>query len=494
MRLTSKVGLRNLIIILLLGAGLRLYHLGYEDLWVDEIYTIQTASLPWSASSLSNLHPRDFLHFVFDFVIMRFWLKLGTDPGTVRLLSALAGIATIGLLFVIGRKLFNDTIGLLSALFLALSSYHIYYSQEACAYALQVFLILAMVYYFIRGFEENKVYLWIIFTILTVLGIAVREFTMLTWVALMGYAGISIFFWQRKPNRIELWFGSQLLIILFCSFGLCLFLNQAGAVFYGEWISKPTFEDIGETFNYFSLGWLQWDMPNLVRKTIVPIFIFLFLYSRFNFNNSEPKKLPLDHNPGLMLCWYLFIIPLILFYLVSFKKPIFIPYRYVIIILPFFYLLIAYSLSKIPKKFIRYSLLAIVVFGMIFGTIAYHQATKKIPWSKISAEIDRNALPTDIVLIYEEYWKHGLLYYQRSSIPVYPIYLWKNLSEHFQDLTKGHSRIWLITVAFGEKETVDEIYTELNTLYSNQLPILSLRVKQPGGATVKLTQFSNDIK
>jgi mannosyltransferase len=491
MKLSPKLTLFCLISIILLGAGLRLYHLNFEDFWVDEIYTIHTAQIPLSMINIAHLEPRDFLHFTFDVLIMHFWLKFGTDPWTIRLFSALVGIASIFLLYLVGKKMFDAHIGLLSALFLSLSSYHIYYSQEACAYALQVLIVLGMVYCFIAGFENKKPWSWILFTILTIFGIAVREFTILTWAALTMYAMISIFILNRKPVRFGLWFSLQMFIVVVCILGLYLYSHRAGAISYGSWLSNPTLHDLGEMFNYFSLGWVYWTLPNIIQTIVVPLFIFLLLFSMSAFNKPEKIKGAFARNPGLILGWCLVAIPLLLFYMISFKKPIFISYRYVIIILPFVYVLVANGISQISRITIRYCILAMLISGMLLGTVSYHQKVKKIPWSKIAVMLDQKVQPNDIILIYEEFWKHGLRYYLKSSIPIEPIYLWQDIPSALHEATNGHNRTWLITVINTSQKPLDEVQRVLAEIYPEQRLISTKFIKQPGEARVTVTLFSN---
>jgi mannosyltransferase len=154
MQLSSRTTLILLILILLLGAGLRIYHLGAEDYWLDEILTIQAASIPWSSISWEHLDSGAITHFLSDYVVMHLWLKLGNSAEIVRLFSVLVGISAIAMMFFAGRRLFNAPIGLFSAFLLAISSYHIYHSQEARAYAFQALLILVMVYFFIGDWKR----------------------------------------------------------------------------------------------------------------------------------------------------------------------------------------------------------------------------------------------------------------------------------------------------------------------------------------------------
>jgi hypothetical protein len=56
------------------------------------------------------------------------------------LLSAFFGVLAIPMIYVVGRKFFNEEAGLVGALILALSSFNVYNSQEARMHNLTVLL------------------------------------------------------------------------------------------------------------------------------------------------------------------------------------------------------------------------------------------------------------------------------------------------------------------------------------------------------------------
>ena len=135
-------------IIVIAGAILRLIALGQHSFWLDEIASVAIARRPWPV----------FWHFLWHdegnmalyYVLLKPWLHLGYGEATVRLLSAIPGIASIPLMYVLGARLFGNTIGLLSATFLALNTCAIAVSQEARAYSFAVLLVLLSTYLFAR--------------------------------------------------------------------------------------------------------------------------------------------------------------------------------------------------------------------------------------------------------------------------------------------------------------------------------------------------------
>ena len=145
-----------LLTIFLTGLVLRLYDLGSESLWWDEVYAITTMAKPGPLeiirmSSTDNNPPLFYL-------ILHYWMLLAGDSEfSVRLPSAMAGALAIPVIYKIGTLLFSRSAGLLAALILALSAYHLYYAQEARAYSVMVFLTLLSFYFFLRLAKGDNV-------------------------------------------------------------------------------------------------------------------------------------------------------------------------------------------------------------------------------------------------------------------------------------------------------------------------------------------------
>lgn len=71
------------------------------------------------------------------YILLHLWIRLvGDGPTAVRLLSALLSTLTLPAFFFLGRKLLGPAGGLLAALILALSPFHVRFAQEARMYTL----------------------------------------------------------------------------------------------------------------------------------------------------------------------------------------------------------------------------------------------------------------------------------------------------------------------------------------------------------------------
>ena len=139
--------------ILILAAALRFWGIGQKSLWFDEIMTVRNASRPYGDMirelQTFDMHPPLFQS------IQWLWLRLGTGDGFARVPMALAGIAAVWLTWLVARRLLGRAAAWTSAVIMALSYYHIYYSQEARLYALVATLVLAHIYLFLRILHQR---------------------------------------------------------------------------------------------------------------------------------------------------------------------------------------------------------------------------------------------------------------------------------------------------------------------------------------------------
>ena len=85
----------------------------------------------------------------------------------LRIPSVIFGLTSVYLLFILGRRLFNTKVGLIASFMLAISPFHIWYSQELRSYSLLMLLTTISVYYFWLGLHKNKKKYWIGYLIST---------------------------------------------------------------------------------------------------------------------------------------------------------------------------------------------------------------------------------------------------------------------------------------------------------------------------------------
>jgi len=157
------------LIITLAGFGLRLHHLAGDSFWYDEILTYKTAAGSVERAFSVRSHPP--LYYLLVSASMKLF---GNGEFGARLPSAIAGTVAIPLLLAWGRQLRRPAAGLWAALLLALSPFHLRYSQEARHYALLMLCSLASYYVLYRAIRSKQWRWWITYGMVIVLSILIH--------------------------------------------------------------------------------------------------------------------------------------------------------------------------------------------------------------------------------------------------------------------------------------------------------------------------------
>lgn len=130
-------------VVFAIGLALRLFGLSARSLWWDEGHHWLIASAPslsemfdrwWSNPAATHPPLSHFISFLF--------LRLGDSEWLLRLPSALAGSFSLPLLYSLARRFLTPASAVAAAAVLAISPFHIWYSQEARMYALLGFAVL----------------------------------------------------------------------------------------------------------------------------------------------------------------------------------------------------------------------------------------------------------------------------------------------------------------------------------------------------------------
>jgi mannosyltransferase len=263
-----------LLAILTLAAVLRFHAIGRQSLWYDEVLTVYSARAP-----LSNLvttvrtwesSPPGY------FLLMNTWVRIFGDSDTsLRIPSAIFGVASISLLFLLARRVFQDhpsatTIGLVAALVLALSRYHIAYSQEARPYSMAMFLALVSCHalsVLLRAPSTR----WpqVVYVLSTGAMLWVQPFTVFVLVAQSLFLAITfIARWNHTPradnsNALRRWITLQAAAVLLFGPWLPFMLQVASAGH--AWMSKHP--PVAEAILAYTDG-----IPTLIVFTVLALF------------------------------------------------------------------------------------------------------------------------------------------------------------------------------------------------------------------------------
>jgi len=406
----------NLIILLLivcLGAFLRIYRLGDQSLWLDEARAFFRAGQ--NINSLWINQPKESNPPFYD-ALFHFYLQLTgrNDEFYVRFFSAIIGILLVPLIFFAGKCMFGAKAGLLSSFLIAISPYHIYYSQDAKMYALLAFLSLFSLFLYYLSLEKGNNFYWVSYTVTTIALIYSHNIGFLLFLA-----QIIIFVVLYRKIRGNLWnlFLSFLVIAISLVPRVLCWLWQI-SIDANPWLKPASINDIIQTFSYFSV--LSWkiQISHLVSIALViclPIYIFIFLngiFARNEYKSSKEKNLNELDNLKFVLI-YLFA-PLAIALLISLKKPIYLAGRYDMCIFPAFCLVAGLGLAKIKKVTLIVFLLAGISISTVLCLHDYYYVFRKSNDRMIADYVQSN-MNRDDTLIFTDLSSYTFRYYWKQD-------------------------------------------------------------------------------
>src|SRR5215216_4004179 len=190
-----------LLLITAIAAAFRFYKLGQWSFWIDEIYTINHATRHFSSWKLilENIPPATDAVPLSALLTAQFLNIWGINEWSARLASVIIGILSIPILFFPVRKLFGPHVALIAALLLAVSTWHIFWSQNARFYtSLLLFYSLALITFYF-GLERNKPGYFVAFYVLIYAAFSERVFSLFIF-PVMGVYVIALWAFRfEKP-------------------------------------------------------------------------------------------------------------------------------------------------------------------------------------------------------------------------------------------------------------------------------------------------------
>src|SRR5947209_1114710 len=109
-----------LLMIVLLGAAIRLFHLNAQSVWFDEAYSIANSVRP--LPELIDELARDLGHPPLHYFVLHYWFQIaGFGAMQARLLTAIFGVVSIPLLYLLARRFTDPASSLVAAFLLAIS-------------------------------------------------------------------------------------------------------------------------------------------------------------------------------------------------------------------------------------------------------------------------------------------------------------------------------------------------------------------------------------
>jgi mannosyltransferase len=153
------------------GVTLRLWGISNQSLSMDEVLELRNAARGLAAIAQTP----DGFPPLYN-VLLHGWLDLFPGGLASRWLSVLLGALTLYFAWLLGRRIGGAAVGGWTALLLALSPVHIWYSQEGRAYALYVLLVTASLWSLERALDTDSKHDWLLYVVFSALGMYVHYY------------------------------------------------------------------------------------------------------------------------------------------------------------------------------------------------------------------------------------------------------------------------------------------------------------------------------
>jgi hypothetical protein len=185
------------LLVLLLAAGLRLYHLDTQSLWNDEGNSLRLAQR--DPGDLIDAAGRD-IHPPGYYLVLKGWIAImGESEIGLRSLSALEGLLAVACTIALGRTLFSDRSGLIAGVLVALNPFAIYYSQETRMYAQLALLSVLSLWLLVQWLKRPRIG----FALALALCNAAGLYTQYSYPFTMIAQGLVVLIWLLIRRRLD---------------------------------------------------------------------------------------------------------------------------------------------------------------------------------------------------------------------------------------------------------------------------------------------------
>ena len=416
-----------MLAILFLGAILRLYNLDRYPLWYDE------ASVALEEKGISSLAPvHKFMDpgfyvekqgylYLYNHVFIYYWKKIfGNSVFNLRLSSVIWGILGLYMFYWLARCIYNKNVALISVFLLAISPFHLQYSQELRPYAAVSFFSLAAFFALFNILIGKGKKYWVFFVVANTLNIYLLSTTFPILLAQI------IFVLILKPERKKLLgLSAAVLAILLLTIpvvliiipNLVIMLTKSVDLDLTEfplWWQKIGFVNLLFTLRNFSLGYyVNFFSP---VGLITPLILF-FLFVRGNYKDSS--------KPRVLFNTTMLAFPILSIFLVSKLVKVFYIDRYFLCLLPIYILVAARGLDYY-RKWLRYVLLIVITALTSVGIRNYYLDLLPSDYQQHIAVMPKNNEISQLAGFLAENYKSGDKVFCTSKLMIFSLKFYLN--------------------------------------------------------------------
>lgn len=433
-----------LLLILLLATVLRLYHLDFQSLWMDEIYTmnITNPKLSWTEFH-QQIIKREGFPYLYFLIVKLFYFFFGYTGIVARSVSAIAGISCVYAIYLLVKELNNKNIGLLAALLVAVNEYQIYISQDARPYSLYFLFTVLSFYRLIIFLKKVNIKNAIWYGVFAGLLLNINFFALINVFSQAVILLIFIFL-SAKKDKITIFKNAILSgVIALIMFAPNYLILQKLLKYKAFWVAPPKPDSFSIIFKKF--------FGDFEITAFLLILLFLFYFIK-TFQNFEDKKIEYNKiinnkvlfNFIILFTWFLVFFSFLM--IKSYGKISYLLTRYFVSITPVLFVILGISIYLIKGKIVR----GIVLFTLVFFTLTnlfvvkkYYSKPQKTQFRELSFNVMSNNKNDEKVFTEYKYWYD--YYFNKKQKKTINITLEKLIAQMEKDPKKVQS-FWYIGI------------------------------------------------
>ena len=284
------------LVAVVLGAALRGLGAG-EQLWFDEIETL-VDSVRQPLVAIVTHFPSNNNHVLYSVLANLSISAFGEHPWVVRLPAILFGVASIPLLYGLGKAVTGRFEAASAALLMALSYHHVWYSQNARGYTILLCVGLLSTQLALKGLRDRKAAPWLAFGVVAALG-AYTHLTMI--LATIGMAAIIVLHLvaTRRGFKLQDWTLPALGFATAALVTVALYAPLLGDVqaFFGD-----TSQGVKAASPLWALAELARGLQvGYATGAVVAVAAAVFLVGCWSYLRQSPTILALFLAPGILV-------------------------------------------------------------------------------------------------------------------------------------------------------------------------------------------------
>lgn len=432
-------------LILSAAAVLFTYRLAGEGLWLDELTSLQDASLnPLEAYRENQLRP------LYYFLLMG-WMRFGSSDAWLRSLSVIFAIVSVFLIYRLGRRLAGEAEGLIAALLLTISPVFINHAQEIRMYALSLCLGLAGTLFLAdallterpRRPSQAALAGWSLFRLLAIYTVPLNITLLLPDVLL-----ILARFRQERAVLIDFAKWLLLLLVLWSPSVLSVVEEASPSSPFASHhhsASPPDSDRLIRQLKFLTV-WPFRVQENAIAALFYKVFT-LFVAGLIGAGLIRKLR---SSTLGIWWACAWFVIPLIPIVAFSYLSVPIWESRYILFVSPYLFILLAAGITRIWKQW----RIAAVVLGVTYliaagGGLVHYYTVQDRPDYKFNVEtIEKYEQPGDGIVWSYHYTKPLKHYYEGSSDTywrtIQEIETLADIQPWMDRFPTDHSRLWLV--------------------------------------------------